>query len=220
MNTAEAYQPPTGASPAPRQRLARPSLPGLRLMRLHLASRRVPVAVAAIAACAAVLRFALQQHWGAHPQQVPLVIETATATIIATTTRSPFGDVERATGRWLPYLRPSLAGTLTAVAVAALAAGSAGAHLPGGNLELLRDLAGLVGIGLLSAAVLGSANAWIGPIAYTMLAEYAITAAWTSRWIWPARPPHDPGAAICAAVVFAAGTVLITTRGARDSPRE
>jgi hypothetical protein len=180
----------------------------------------VPVALAAIAACAAVLRLALEHRWGAQPQQVPLVIETATATIIAGTSSSPFGELERATGRWLPSLRLIVAVTLTAVAVEALASGSAAAHLPGGNLELVRNLAGLAGIALLSAAVLGGANAWVGPLAYTVLAEYALTAGVTSPWIWPARPPHDPGAAICAAVVFAAGTALITKRGARDSPRE
>lgn len=92
------------------------------------------------------------------------MIETAIATIIAAATRSPFGESERATGRWLPYLRLGLALALTAIAVGALVAGSAGAHLVGGELELLRNLAGLVGIGLVSASLLG-AYAWVGPIA-------------------------------------------------------
>jgi hypothetical protein len=43
---------------------------------------------------------------------------------------------------------------------------------------------------------------------------------WTTPWVWPARPPHDRGAAICAALVFAAGLALITIRGSRDSVRE
>jgi hypothetical protein len=63
-----------------------------------------------------MLRLALEHHWGAHAQQVPLVIETATATIIAATIRSPFGESERATGRWLPYLRLGLALARTAIA--------------------------------------------------------------------------------------------------------
>jgi hypothetical protein len=188
---------------------------GLRLLRLHSASRRVPVAVAAIAACAAMLRLALEHHWGAQVQQVPLVIEAATATIIAATTRSPFGESERAAGRWLPYLRLGLALALTAIAVAALAAGSAGAHLAGGSLELLRNVAGLVGIGLLSAPLLG-AYAWVGPIAYAVVAEYALTANWTSPWIWPGRSPHDPPAAIWAALIFVVGVTVIATWGPRD----
>jgi len=36
----------------------------------------------------------------------------------------------------------------------------------------------------------------------------------------PARPPHDLGAALCAAGVFAAGAVLITLRGPRESTRD
>jgi hypothetical protein len=188
---------------------------GLRLLRLHSESRRVPVAVAAIAACAAMLRLALEHHWGAQVQQVPLVIETATATIIAATTRSPFGESERATGRWLPYLRPGLALALTVIAVATLAAGSAGAQLAGGELELLRNVAGLLGIGLLSASLLG-AYAWVGPIAYAVVAEYALTANWTSPWIWPGRSPHDPAAAIWAVLIFVVGVAMIATWGPRD----
>ena len=34
-----------------------------------------------------------------------------------------------------------------------------------------------------------------------------------------ARPPHDRGAAICAALVLAAGIAAVTLLGARDSGR-
>ena len=33
---------------------------------------------------------------------------------------------------------------------------------------------------------------------------------------WPARPPHDVGAAICAAVVFTIGIAVTSVRGAHD----
>jgi hypothetical protein len=39
----------------------------------------------------------------------------------------------------------------------------------------------------------------------------------TTPWIWSARPPHDVGGALCAALVFAVGMVAITVRGARES---
>ena len=42
---------------------------------------------------------------------------------------------------------------------------------------------------------------------------------WTTPWLWPARPPHDLGGALCAGLVFAAGIVAATVRGAR-APRE
>ena len=216
MNSTEAFPSTTALVPATAQRPMSSWMAALRLLRLHSASRRVPVAVAAMAACAAMLRFALQHHWGAQAQQVPLVIEAATATIIAATTRSPFGESERATGRWLPYLRLGLALALAVIAVAALAAGSAGAHLAGGELGLLRNVAGLLGIGLLAVPLLG-AYAWVGPIAYAVVAEYALTANWTTPWIWPSRSPHDPAAAMWAGLIFVVGVAVITTWGPRES---
>jgi hypothetical protein len=96
-------------------------------------------------------------------------------------------------------------------------AGTAAAHLPGGTLDTLRNIAG---IGLLSAAVIGGALSWIGPTAYLVLSEFAIMNAWRTPWTWATRPPNDLGAAICAALIFGAGLGLIAIRGARDSGRE
>jgi hypothetical protein len=195
---------------------------GLRLVHLHLASRRVPAALAAVVACAVGLRIALHGQWDAYGAlQLPLLFETACAATIAITVASPFGEPERATGRWLPFLRLGVALALTAAAVGALAAAGTGIPLAGGTLDVLRNVAGLTGIGLLCAAVLGGALAWIGPTAYMMIAVYALYTQWhgpalTTPWIWPARPPHDVGAAICASLVFAAGIAVITVRGARD----
>jgi hypothetical protein len=61
----------------------------------------------------------------------------------------------------------------------------------------------------------GAALGWIGPMAYLVVAEFALTGSSTTPWIWPARPPHDAGAAVCAALVFAAGAAVITVWGAR-----
>ena len=86
-------------------------------------------------------------HWrwniagGAAAQQIiPLTIEAAAAAIIAVTTYGPFGETERAAGRWLPYLRLAAAVALTAAAVGVLAAGGTGGHLPGGTVAMLRNL--------------------------------------------------------------------------------
>ena len=59
-------------------------------------------------------------------------------------------------------------------------------------------------------------------MAYLLVALYALYTQWhgpalTTPWLWPARPPHDLGAALCAGLVFAAGLVIITVRGARDT---
>lgn len=197
--------------------------PVLRLVRLHAASRRFPAALALLAACAAGLRAALFGHWDTYGAlQLPLIFEAGCAAVIAVTVGGPFGEPERATGRWLPFLRLGLTAALTAAAVGALTAAGAGTHLSGGFPDVLRNVAGLTGIGLLCAVVLGSPLAWTGPLAYLFIGVYALYTDWhppvlSTPWIWPARPPHDVGGALCAAVLFAAGMIAITVRGARES---
>jgi len=194
----------------------------VRLVRLHAASRRLPAALALLAVCAAGLRGVLYGHWDDYGAlQLPLILEAACAAIIAVTAGSPFGEPERATGRWLPYLRLGTAVTLTALASGALAAAGTGMPLAGGFADIVRNVAGLTGIGLLCATLLGAPLAWTGPLAYMVAGAYGLYTDWhppvlSTPWLWPARPPHDAGGALCAAVVFAAGLVAITVRGARD----
>ena len=196
----------------------------VRLVRLHAASRRLPAALALLAACAAGLRGMLYGHWDSYGAlQLPLAFETACAAAIAVTTASPFGEPERATGRWLPYLRLGTAVTLTALASGALAAAGTGMPLAGGFADIVRNVAGLTGIGLLCATLLGAPLAWTGPLAYMVAGAYGLYTDWhppvlSTPWLWPARPPHDAGGALCAAVVFAAGLAAIALRGARERP--
>ena len=227
MTAAGVGRPPSGVASAQGLRPAgsRPAgsrLAGVRLVRLYLASRRALTCLLVLVACAVALRTAL--HWiprsGLASRQLPLTIEAGAAAVIGVTTRSPFGEPERATGRWLPFLRLGTVLALAGAAAGALAAGSASAHLAGGTLGMLRDLGGFTGIALLAAALLGGALGWVGPMAYLVVALPAVTAAWTTPWMWPARPPHDLGAALCAALVFAAGVAVTTVRGARDTARE
>jgi hypothetical protein len=207
--------PPAGQPPA-----------GLRLVRLHAASRRAPAAAMAIASCAIGLRIALAWSWDSYGAlQLPLVFEAGCAAAIAITTASPLGEPERVAGRWLPYLRLATTLTLTVAAAVALAATGTGAHLAGGALDVLRNVAGMTGLGLLCAAVLGGGLAWVGPVGYLVAGAYGLYTQWhgpalTTPWLWPARPPHDLGAAICAGVVFAIGLAVITVRGARDPAGE
>jgi hypothetical protein len=73
--------------------------------------------------------------------------------------------------------------------------------------------------------VLGGGLAWAGPTAYLVVGAYALQTQWhgpalTTPWIWPARPPHDVGAAICAAVKFTIGIVMTSVRRAHDPADE
>ena len=131
------------------------------------------------------------------------MFEAGSAAAITITTASLLGEPERVAGRWLPVLRLTSVLALTAAAAGALAAAGTGAHLAGGTLDVLRNVAGMTGIGLLCAALLGGGLAWAGPVGYLVVGAYGLYTQWhhpalTTPWIWPARPPHDLGAAICA----------------------
>jgi hypothetical protein len=204
----------------------RPAPAGAHLARLYLVSRRVPAAAAVIAGCAAGLRIALVAHWDAYGAlQLPLVFETLAAAAVTACSASPFGEPERVAARQLKWLRLATALALSTAAVGALAAAGAGAHLSGGTLDVLRNVLGIVGLGLVCAAAVGAALAWAGPTTYLVVGVYALYTQWhgpalTTPWVWPARPPHDVGAALCAGLVFVTGMVVNTVRGARDPSGE
>ncbi|HEX3713782.1 MAG TPA: hypothetical protein VHV09_13405 [Trebonia sp.] len=211
MTAAELLIPPAGAAglgPA-----------GLRLLWLHLRTRRVPAGIVALAVCGALLHAALHWHWafksGPYAQQVPLIIEAGTAAVIAVTAHSPFGETERAAGRWLPYLRLLTAAGMCGLAIGLLQLGAAGENLNGGILVLARNITGFTGIGLACSLVTGGLLAWTLPLGYMLLCQYALLEAWRAPWTWPGRPPADRGAWICACAVFAAGLLVFTVRGPR-----
>jgi len=192
---------------------------------MYLVSRRVPMGLALLAGLGALLWSSLHWHWNiaggpAAELFIPLTIQSGAAAVIAVTTFGPFGEAEQAAARWLPWLRLGTAVALTAAAFGALAAGAAAGGLPGGTLALLRNLGGMAGVGLLAAAAAGGAFAWVGPMAYLLITEGALAHRSVTPWIWPTRPPHDRGGAICACLVIAAGLVLITIRGPREWDRE
>ena len=144
-----------------------------------------------------------------------MIIEAGAAAVIAVTAHSPFGEAERATGRWLPHLRLFVAAGMCGLAMALLQLGAAGESLNEGILVLARNIIGITGIGLLCSLVTGGLLAWTLPIGYMAFCQYALLEAWTAPWTWPVRPPADRGAWICACAVFAAGLLLFTIRGPR-----
>ena len=196
----------------------------MTLVRLYLVSRRVPLALALLAGLGALLWSALHWRWniaGGPAAQlfIPLTIEAAAAAVIALTSFGPFGEQERAAGRWLPWLRLGTAAALAAAAFGVLAAGAAAGGMPGGTLALLRNLGGMAGVGLLTAAAASGPFSWTGPLAYLLISEAALAHRSTTPWVWPARPPHDIGSAACACLVIAAGLALVAVRGPREAAR-
>jgi hypothetical protein len=219
VTAAEVKPPPVPPAPSAAPWPAgRPVGSAARLVWLHLRSRRAPTAVLALAVGAAALRAVV--HWqltsgGGLTQRTPMILEAAAAVVIAVTAHGPFGEAERATGRWLPYLRLGSALALTGAAIGLLELGVSGASLNGGVLVLARNVIGITGIGLLTSLVTGGLLAWIIQLGYLAFAEYGLNQDWRNPWTWPVRPPADRGAWICAALVFAVGLGAFTVRGAR-----
>ena len=200
-----------------------------RLGWLHLRSRRVPSALLALLACGLVLWAALEYHWwfgsGNGADELPTLLEGCAAAIIGVTTHSPFGEPERATGRWLPFLRPAVVLVLCGAAIGFLALGAAAASDPQagtglihGMLPVVRNLLGFTGVALLLSLAVGGLLSWIGPLAYVGICQCAAVANYSEPITWASRPPADRGGWIAALVVFAAGLVAFTIRGPRSRP--
>jgi hypothetical protein len=186
---------------------------GSRLTWLYLRTRRVPAGIVALAVCGAVL------HWNwtsdSNPQQFPMIVEAGAAAVIAVTTHGPFGEVERATGRWLPAMRLLAAVGLCGLAILALQLGVVGESLNDGILVLARNVIGFAGLGLACSLVTGGLLAWVLPLGYMAFCQYARAEAWSAPWTWPTRPPADRGGWIAAMTFLAVALLAYTLRGPR-----
>jgi hypothetical protein len=221
MTATDIQKPPPAAA-----RTARQVCSAARLAWLHLRSRRVPAALVALLTCSVALWASLHYHWwlgtGNAADELPIVLQGCAAGIIAVTTHSPFGEPERATGWQLPVVRFGLVLTLCAAAIGLFAAGAAvaydprsGVYLVGGIFPVVRNVLGMTGIGLIFCLVTGALIAWIGPLAFTAISQFALIANYSEPLTWPTRPPSDRGGWIAATVVFAVGLIAYTIRGPR-----
>ena len=202
---------------------------GARLVWLYLRSRRATSATVALMAVGLVLWAALEYQWwygaGNRPDELPNLLEACAAAIIGVTAHSPFGEPERATGRWLPFLRPALILALCGAAIGFLAAGAAVAYNPQAGVGLIhgmlpveRNLLGFTGVALLLSLAIGGLLSWIGPLAYVLICQCAAIANYSEPLTWASRPPADRGGWIAAMVVFAVGLAAFTIRGPRIRP--
>ena len=154
-----------------------------------------------------------------------MILQGSAAGIIAVTAHSPFGEPERATGRRLAVLRAGLVLALCGAAIGIFALGAAAAYSPrsgvylaGGMLPVARNVQGMTGIGLLFCLVTGAQIAWIGPLAFTAISQFALIANYSWPLAWPDRPPDDRGGWIAAMTVFAIGLAAFTVNGPRVRP--
>jgi hypothetical protein len=219
MSAADIQQPSAAA-------VARPVSPVARLTWLHVRSRRALAAVVALLACGVALWASLRYHWwlgtGNAAYEMPMILQGCAAGIIAVTMHSPFGEPERAVGRWLAVLRAGLVLGLCGAAIGLFALSAAVAYSPrsgvflaGGILPVARNILGMTGIGLVFCLATGALIAWTGPLAFTAISQFALITNYSWPLTWPARPPADRGGWIAATAVFAVGLLAFTVKGPR-----
>lgn len=191
----------------------------MRLAWLYLRTRLIARAIVGLVAVAAATRLGV--HLATDDEGFIALVLTAVplaaAAIIGTSTRSPFGDLERAAGRALPTLRLGHLVGLVLLAMVGLGLTSAGWGIANGQWVILRNLAGFTGLALLTARALGGALAWVSPLAYGGL---VLQVGPERRWAWSLHLASDWEAWVFALLLLVAGLGVIALAGAREEAGE
>jgi hypothetical protein len=129
------------------------------------------------------------------------------AAVIAGSTGHPFGELERVAARPLVPLRLVHMGLLVAVALTAVIVRHAGSTAP-------RDLVGMTGLALLTAAVLSAQLSWTVPLGYAVICIGASSLGKPNLLVWPLLPVAHQGATVLAAVLLGLGALASCVRRA------
>lgn len=180
----------------------------MRLAWLFLRSRLTGPALAGIG-LTAVLAVFWERWFGHQPDAMsaalvffPLVV----ACIVGNGAHSPFGETELTASLSLPLVRGVHLAGLVALATLALLLAATSWPLPDDGSTLARNLAGMTGLALLVAPVVGGRLAWIAPVSLAMAAQL-LSVAEPSSWLvvtWP-KVAFDNGRALALALSLLAG---------------
>ncbi|MEU7869033.1 hypothetical protein [Dactylosporangium sp. NPDC049140] len=179
----------------------------MRWLGLYLRSRRVPAALALAVAVAGLAWFVRAD--------VRLGALTAMLAVVAfgAGLGAPDEALERTGAVHWPARRAVHLG-----AVAVLVAGLVGARFEP-LAVVVRDVAGLLGLAALGAAVLGAAHAWVAPLLWTLVAVLPLLGPSADVRMqvaaWPVQPAATAAALVCALALAAAGLAAYALRGAR-----
>jgi hypothetical protein len=196
------------------------TLPPSRLVTLYLGSRQTRTVLILLAATAAVLRASqpATKDSGVFPELTLMLLTLAGAAVIAAATHNPFGEAEHTASSPLTTLRLTHLLIVTGVATATTATAAWTASYATSAPVLVRNLAGLTGIALLTAVVLGAHLAWTVPLGYVMYCGAELDAQAYRLWTWPILPAGNHAAAALAVGLLAAGITVAAIAGARSRP--
>ena len=150
---------------------------------------------------------------------VLLFVPLAAACVLGTSAGSPFGDLDLTAARSLSSLRFLQLSGLLVCGSLALSLIAVGWELPHAELQLTRNLAGLSGLALLAAHLLGAGLSWTLPLVYVSLVQFAGRNAKgdLASWAWPMQPATDGGSWVAALGLIVCGLALACLSGTRQS---
>ena len=142
------------------------------------------------------------------------------ACLVGLSTRSPFTEFEQSVARPMAMLR--LCGILAVLFLSMLGVGMATWHLPGSvsGGAALRNLLGLSGLALLTAAFTGSRTSWVLPCSCVVTTLSLSTGSSDGLWAWLLRPNNDLDALAVALTLAAVGAAAVALRGAPEAVQE
>ena len=188
----------------------------MRLFSLYLRTRLAGWALAVLLASGAVDWLWLFKF---PPQGALLTVSLVAlpllpAVVIGAGVHSPFGDIERTASRDVGMLRLGHLVALLLIAAFVLFLGSSQATT-GIERELIRNLAGYLGLTLLTAWLIGTGLSWVAPLGYAVVTLLLLP---SNLIAWTARFPLDRWSLTVAAVLLVLGLLAVTPHGARDQP--
>ncbi|MFF5289885.1 hypothetical protein [Paractinoplanes globisporus] len=188
----------------------------MRWLALYLRSRRVPMALAASGAGAALM-WSLWSVFSDSPDVAPQMVVLTVLLLVAALTATlggPDDSLERTAAiPWARRRAVHLLGAFVVVLILILATRPTGARF-GPVLLVARDAAGLLGVTALGAATIGVARAWFLPLGWTLAAtlfprpEPVVARILT----WQAQP-LGAAAAVTAGVLALTGLVAYALAG-------
>jgi hypothetical protein len=186
----------------------------VRLLSLYLRSRLAHWALALLVVSGVIewLWFWRLPPYGFLLTTALVFIPLGPALIIGAGARSPFGDIERTASRAVGTLRFGHLVALFVIAALVLIAGASSIST-GIDRELIRNLAGYLGLTLLAAWLVGTGLSWIVPLGYAALALVILPG---SRLAWAVRVPTDRWSVAVAVTLILLGLLAVTVHGTRD----
>lgn len=196
----------------------------MRLLQLHLRSRRVPLATAtgtALIALAWALSLAYTDSPTINARTASLAIMLAVVAVGTTLTGADNSLDHTMAVNW-PVRRAGHL-LLAAAAITALLSLSVITDTRYEPFALvLRNTAGLLGLTALGATVLGAALAWVAPLAWTLVAVLPLMGPTRDLKVqvasWLIQPAGTSAATVCALILAVTGLLAYTLRGCPVRP--